>query len=116
MKSVLSKKIAPHQLVPLGFLSAIQNGSVVGIIGWKTIYFRKLVLPTLDKKIILVTAIRDPYTPRHALEAKILDHPMILKWFTVNPSPVYYNHPKLVGVPIGVDRYDSIISLLQSYR
>ena len=88
----------------------------MGLLGWNSSLFFNEFVPKLDTHIILVTALRDPYTPMDETEQAFLDNPKLIKWYTVNPSPEFVNHTKLVGVPIGVNRFDAMSNLVASYR
>uniref|UniRef100_A0A7S3JQ34 RXYLT1 C-terminal domain-containing protein n=1 Tax=Aureoumbra lagunensis TaxID=44058 RepID=A0A7S3JQ34_9STRA len=66
--------------------------------GIENVLFKK---NTFNSSTSLVTS-TDCDLPSTESERRLLDHPQLKAWYTVNPSQL--NHPKLKAIPIGVQR------------
>ena len=77
-----------------------QNGDIIFIKSDFVTNFVTKIVPHLKTKFIMITHNSDYSRPEGRQSIQMLDNPLLIKWFVMNPSMA---HPKLVPVPIGLE-------------
>ena len=77
----------------------MEDGDIIFVKGDHFDRFPRDILPKLTKKFILITHNSPAGQPEKPEAIKLLDHPLLVKWFVLNPT---MSHPKLIPVPLGI--------------
>ena len=77
----------------------MRDGDVVFVRMGVVEQWAKEVLPRLNTTFVLVTHDGDEFAPPGVKSSGMLDHELLLHWFSVNADR---SHPRLTAVPIGL--------------
>lgn len=77
-----------------------RDGDVIYVPGDRYKFFRDLILPQLQHKVILVSSLYD--VPKADLMLEILKNENVVHWFAIN---VHIDHPRVTPLPIGVSKF-----------
>ena len=77
----------------------LQDGDIIFVKADWIAQFATTIVPRMTTKFILISHNSDYSRPERHQSIRMLDNPLLVKWFVLNPSMA---HPKLVPVPIGL--------------
>lgn len=92
------KQLSQHQVETKAFNpDNVQQGDIIYVHGnYLSIFFERYH-PAIKHQYILLTNDSDNDAP--GVFAHVLDDPMIIAWFGINPS---LRHPKFIPIPVGI--------------